>query len=289
MMTDAQVRPDGPTSAMDELNHIGSVLTIVASWIVAVVFIKWCLAGPPVPAGGAPLLLAAVRALLGLLVIAIVRLRPAAVLVAWMLSLVIALHASALWWQQGSPVPYALWEVIITAGYVVFIPIAIWATPQLRRLTTPVRRPVEPRRTTSPSRPIATEPYGPGLANKVADLLERGQSILYVHKEYCGTGMRFLDGKFVYDDVVDGELSCMRTKPPTIGRALAVFPDRASFVTWLAGQCDQSLSGRDREDPWYWNNQRITRTRLERAVEVARVTGEFQLMTPGPPISELGR
>jgi hypothetical protein len=41
--------------------------------------------------------------------------------------------------------------------------------------------------------------------------------------------------------------------------AFAAFFDRASFVSWLGFQNDESLSGRESGDPWYIDHQRITR------------------------------
>jgi hypothetical protein len=176
--------------------------------------------------------------------------------------------------------------LLVTAAYALFLPVAIWVTPEKRRVrpaaAVPERPAAAPQRRTTGSMPAIAEPYGVGLANKVADLLERGQAVVYGHAEYCGTGLRYVDGRFVYDEVRDGELACLRHQPAAYDQALALFTDRPSFVTWLAEQCDQSLSGRDRPDPFYWNNQRITRTRLERAVEVARVTGDFAVVGGSP-------
>jgi hypothetical protein len=289
-MTEARARHEGGViSGGGEETHIASVLTAAASWVVAVVFIKWCVAGPPFQSDDSPpVLLAAMRAALGLLVISIVRLRPAAVAVAWLFSLAIAGHGGVHWLTTGHASPYGIWEVLIPAAYVVFLPLAIWATPEHRRVVkvvterAPVAPTTQPRRTTG-SMPAIAEPYGTGLANKVADLLERGQSVIYGHADYCGTGLRFVAGRYVYDEVWNGELACLRQQPPAFDKALKVFGDRATFVAWLAQQCDQSLSGRDRPDPYYWNNQRITRTRLERAVEVARVTGDFAVVPGGSP------
>jgi hypothetical protein len=289
-MTEAQARHDGVTSSGGEPAHIGSVLTVAASWVVAVVFIKWCVVGLPFQSEESPaVLMAAMRAALGLLVISIVRLRPAAVAVAWVVSLALAVHGGFHWLTTGHAAPYAAWEILLPAAYVLFLPVALWATPPERRpavrgvvVERAVQPATAPRRTTG-SMPAIAEPYGMGLANKVADLLERGQSIVYGHPDYCGTGLRHVDGRFVYDEVWSGELACFRHQPPAYDRALEVFGDRGAFVIWLSQQCDQSLSGRDRKDPYYWNNQRITRNRLERAVEVARVTGDFAVVGGPPP------
>jgi|tagenome__1003787_1003787.scaffolds.fasta_scaffold20754497_2 hypothetical protein len=289
-MTEAQARQDGVMGGGGEATHIGSILSVASTWVVAVVFVKWCLAGPPFHMDDAPVLLAAMRAAFGLLVVSIVRLRPAAVAVAWVVALVIATFGGLHWLSTGHAYPYASWEILVPAAYAIFLPIAIWLTPERRRphkvlaaaRPAPAQVHVETRRTTG-SVPAIAEPYGTGLANKVADLLERGQAIVYGHPDYCGTGLRHINGRYVYDEVYEGELACLRQRPLGFDRALAVFNDRPSFVAWLAQQCDQSLSGRDRADPFFWNNQRITRTRLERAVEVARVTGDFAVI-PSPTI-----
>jgi hypothetical protein len=289
-MGQAQVRPDHPVGVVGDPNYVGSLATVVASWVTAVVFIKWCVAGPPFGAAiSSPVLLAAMRALLGLLVIAIVRMRPAAVVVAWAVSLAIAVHGGMHWVMTGHSSPYAIWEIVIPAAYVIFLPVNMWMRPDWLRGQRPrsvTLSPVEPRRSQVLStRPVGAEPYGTGLANKVADLLERGTAVIqHGTKEYGGTGLRYVDGKYVYDDVFDGELACLRKSPPAFDRALAVFSSREAFTSWLALQSDQSLSGRDLPDPFFWNNQRITRGRLEQLVTVARVTGQFDVL-PVPATS----
>src|SRR4051812_17874617 len=112
-MTEAHARHDGVMGASSEPTHAWSMAAVAASWVVAVVFIKWCVAGPPIQSEGSPVLLAATRAALGLLVISIVRLRPAAVAVSWVLSVAIAAHAGVHWLSTGHLFPYAPWEVVV--------------------------------------------------------------------------------------------------------------------------------------------------------------------------------
>jgi hypothetical protein len=110
------------------------------------------------------------------------------------------------------------------------------------------------------------EPYGFELALAVASALEQGHRIMHCHKEYCGMALEFRDGRFVYGEVYDGAFDF--SPPPE--QTGAVFPTRVDFVSWLAAQSDEALSGRERNDDWYFNNARITRRRLEEAVHDAR-------------------
>jgi hypothetical protein len=104
--------------------------------------------------------------------------------------------------------------------------------------------------------------FGRVMANRIADVLEKGETIVQGQKDVCGTGLAYIDGRFVYDDMRDGQLACLNTSPPSFDQSLAVFSDRNAFVAWLAGQSDQSLSGkRDHRDPWS-RTQRITMSRL---------------------------
>ncbi|NMO17232.1 hypothetical protein HPC49_22810 [Pyxidicoccus fallax] len=109
-----------------------------------------------------------------------------------------------------------------------------------------------------------SRPYGRRLANKVADTLGRCHGICYDHIDYCGVGLFKRGKKFIYDHVYYGVPEFEENGAPQEG--IAVFQDRESFVDWLSRQSDESLSGRDQPDPFYFNNQRITRARLKDAV-----------------------
>lgn len=112
----------------------------------------------------------------------------------------------------------------------------------------------------------SVDPYGPALAEAVADRLERGDVLSYAHRDYCGMGLRFADGNYIYGEVVDGELpsdaelSTWTMKPSNIERM--VFSSRVSFIEWLSKQSDEALSGRTLQPEWLIQNQRITGRRL---------------------------
>lgn len=107
--------------------------------------------------------------------------------------------------------------------------------------------------------------YGVELASFVADRLERGDVLSYGHRDYCGTGLRFASGEYIYDRVVDGELpstaelQAWKASPSPERR---VFSTRSAFIEWLAHLTDNELSGLEIEPERLANNQRITRHRL---------------------------
>jgi hypothetical protein len=107
----------------------------------------------------------------------------------------------------------------------------------------------------------STETYGVELATAVAERLQRGDTLSYSHRDYCGTGLRFIDDNFIYGKVVDGllpseaELLTWTDKPSNMERM--VFSSRSSFIAWLAEQSDTTLAGNDIRP-----TQRITGRRL---------------------------
>jgi hypothetical protein len=112
----------------------------------------------------------------------------------------------------------------------------------------------------------STDPYGKELAMSVADRMQRGDTLSYGHRDYCGTGLRFVDGNFIYGEVVDGDLpseaeQLARTTRPSNTERL-VFSSRSSFVEWLAAQSDATLVGTGLQPAWLVGNQRITGRRL---------------------------
>jgi hypothetical protein len=109
--------------------------------------------------------------------------------------------------------------------------------------------------------------YGPELAAAVADRLEQGETLANNHPYYCGVGLRFAEGIYVYDEVLDGHLPAVEqqasaywAEPPNQRRE---FGTREEFVAWLASQSDESLRGADLNPAWLVDNQRITQARLE--------------------------
>lgn len=101
-------------------------------------------------------------------------------------------------------------------------------------------------------------PYGAILAGQVADALDRGVTVAYAHREYCGMGLGRSDKGYVYGPVYDGLIV-----------EEAVFKTRAALEAWLAQQSDATLSGRESPQPFDWDNQRLTRARLLEAIATA--------------------
>ena len=99
-------------------------------------------------------------------------------------------------------------------------------------------------------------PYGAALAGQVAARLDQGAALAYSHRDYCGQGLMRQPGGYAYGGVWDGDLQPDK-----------VFATRQTFVAWLAAQSDHGLSGINSPDPWLWDNQTITRQRLEDFVQ----------------------
>jgi hypothetical protein len=112
------------------------------------------------------------------------------------------------------------------------------------------------------------------LANQVASALEAGGILAYSHRDYCGIGLRFVDQVFVYGKVYDGKLpSPKEVAHLQEGGNLEqrVFGSKEEFVQWLAGQTDESLSGKDLKQEWLQNNQRLSISRLKTFVEECEI------------------
>lgn len=101
-------------------------------------------------------------------------------------------------------------------------------------------------------------PYGPALAGRVADALAQGRAVAFSHRDYCGMGLRYRAQQFCYGELYDGDF---------IEEPQQVFASREGFVQWLAQQSDHSLARVEEADFWYWDNQTITRQRLESFVQ----------------------
>lgn len=109
---------------------------------------------------------------------------------------------------------------------------------------------------------------GTALAEQVATRLEQGVTLAFDHPEYCGMGLQFVDGVYVYAEVQDGRLPLPRNLQggPMANMEHAMFTTRDAFVAWLAAQSDQSLSGATLADEFLRNNQRLTLERLQQFV-----------------------
>jgi hypothetical protein len=106
---------------------------------------------------------------------------------------------------------------------------------------------------------------GETLATKVARQLEAGNILAYNHRDYCGVGLRFADGIYVYGAVYDGYLpTAIEAKDydSSSNEERRHFHSRESFVAWLAIQSDVSLSGTELSNSWLWYNQRLIIARL---------------------------
>lgn len=113
-----------------------------------------------------------------------------------------------------------------------------------------------PRSARRPALP--TEPYGASLARAVAGALRRGVAIAHQHHDYCGMGLVFEGGAYLYGSIYDGQMQ----------EVSARFDSERDFVAWLAAQTDDALAGTD-GPPFERDNQRITRARLAAAVDGA--------------------
>ena len=110
---------------------------------------------------------------------------------------------------------------------------------------------------------LSQEPFGSELAKQVARHLKSDGPIAYNHRDYCGTGLFYLEGEYLHTVVDDGH------PVPYFGRDRGwSFEDQHAFVAWLGEQSDYSLSMH--ENPGIFNNQTITRKRLEETLSAAR-------------------
>lgn len=111
-----------------------------------------------------------------------------------------------------------------------------------------------------------SHPVGTSVAEAVANRLGTGATLAYGHRDYCGAGLRFVDGEYIYGEVSDGmlpstkELQEWAQVPKAMERM--VFSNRAEFVAWLAAQTDASLNGSGLRDPCLVGNQRLSKRRL---------------------------
>jgi hypothetical protein len=100
-------------------------------------------------------------------------------------------------------------------------------------------------------------PYGPALATKVAEALNRG-ALMNGHRDYCGMGLeKDAKGQYLYGEVWDGGFA----------PGVRTFADKAGFIQWLAAQSDASMANLQSQDTWVWNNQVINRQRLEAFIQ----------------------
>jgi len=85
----------------------------------------------------------------------------------------------------------------------------------------------------STSRQAPTLDEATELARETADLLPQGLRVADSHAYYCGMGIEWADGSFIYDAVQDGEIA---TSDQTAlhGDRRREFLDATEFRKWLA-------------------------------------------------------
>lgn len=108
---------------------------------------------------------------------------------------------------------------------------------------------------------LSRAPLGEAWASMIAEYLQRHQSLLDVHRDYCGLGFVLATTEFQVVESWDGE--------PV--RVLMRWPDRAAFVLGLGAMSEYDFGRGDgghpalcRTEHFYWANQTITVLRLER-------------------------
>jgi hypothetical protein len=93
---------------------------------------------------------------------------------------------------------------------------------------------------------------GQDLAMRVAKRLRMNCDLMYSHRDYCGTGLTWSKGTFIYGRVYDGYMH----------QEIKSFDKEHEFVSWLSEQSDATLNGSDETDAFFRNNQRLTHHRL---------------------------
>ncbi|MDX2254377.1 MAG: hypothetical protein NW214_02575 [Pseudanabaenaceae cyanobacterium bins.39] len=110
------------------------------------------------------------------------------------------------------------------------------------------------------------------LAQAVANKLEQGFVLAFNHRDYCGMGLQYTDGVFIYAEVQDGFLPKIDNLRGDLQNGAMtniqylLFYTRAEFIDWLASQSDHTLSGSEIADEFIRNNQRLTVKRLQEFV-----------------------
>jgi hypothetical protein len=112
---------------------------------------------------------------------------------------------------------------------------------------------------------LSREPVGYDLAIAIAQRLYNGRRVLNNHRDYCGHGLDFLDGKYRLLDVQDGTIE--------LSKVLYEWKDEEEFVSFLSRQSDYTFSGAKKEEKLFFtdnlrllNNQRLTKQALQKVV-----------------------
>ncbi|TAE69484.1 MAG: hypothetical protein EAZ85_13080 [Bacteroidetes bacterium] len=96
--------------------------------------------------------------------------------------------------------------------------------------------------------------YGKTIAQNVAIYLEKGGTIAYAHRDYCGTGFIFEENTYYYCTISDGYAFYEKE----------AFATQKEFIEWLSKQSDRTMSMVDDENASDFDvdNQCITKERL---------------------------
>lgn len=107
------------------------------------------------------------------------------------------------------------------------------------------------------------EPYGNELATKLANFLEKeGKFIPRIHRDYCGVGFEFSNGKFYFGHVYDGYCD----------NDIKTFDKKDDLIEWLSKKNDYKMSGFDSKEDlyetteWMRNNQRIYKEDIQKFI-----------------------
>ncbi len=100
------------------------------------------------------------------------------------------------------------------------------------------------------------------LAETVAKRLKSGKGLFSSHRDYCGHGLDYINGKYRLLEVHDGE--------PEWSEIVAEWETINDFVNFLSRQSDWSLSGANKAEIIFYtdnlfslNNQRLTKELLK--------------------------
>lgn len=117
--------------------------------------------------------------------------------------------------------------------------------------------------------PSSPAKVGVSLAMQVARKLENGAILAHAHRDYCGIGLRYVDGTYVCGEVFDGALPSpteVKAWQESAKVEWMAFESRPAFVAWLSRQSDDSLSGQHLPQAFAHDNQRLTIERLKKFV-----------------------
>ena len=103
------------------------------------------------------------------------------------------------------------------------------------------------------------------LADVTAERLKLGKGLFNNHRDYCGHGLDYINGKYTLLEIHDGN--------PDWSEVIAEWETKTDFVNFLSRQSDWSLSGANKDEALFYtdnlfllNNQRLTKEILKKYV-----------------------